>query len=67
MEHTSMKIAFGVAALGLVLASPAFAQGKPPSNPLINYDGFVALTAQTAPIRAKRLLSLEAFRAFPAN
>jgi hypothetical protein len=56
-------------ALALGLAGPAFAEGPanpPPAtlqpvNPLIDYRGFAALTADIAPYRAQRLLSLGDF------
>ncbi|MEP7007441.1 MAG: rhodanese-like domain-containing protein [Sphingomonas bacterium] len=56
-------------ALALGLAGPACAEGpanpRPatlqPANPLIDYHGFAALTAEIAPYRAQRLLSLGDF------
>lgn len=56
-------------ALALSLASPAFAErpanpqpaAVQPANPLIDYHGFAALTAEIAPYRAQRLLSLGDF------
>jgi len=56
-------------ALALTLATPAFAKeadppqpaSLQPANPLIDYHGFAALTAEVAPYRAQRLLSLADF------
>jgi len=56
-------------ALALTLARPALAEKAPPpqpanpkpANPLIDYNGFSALTAEVAPYRAQRLLSLADF------
>ena len=56
-------------AFALALASPAFAErpanpppaAPQPANPLIDYHGFSALTAEVAPYRAQRLLSLAEF------
>ena len=56
-------------ALALGLASPVFAErpanpqpaSPQPVNPLIDYHGFAALTAEIAPYRAQRLLSLGDF------
>ena len=58
-----------VLALALGLAGPAFAErpanpqpaALQPANPLIDYRGFAALTAEIAPYRAQRLLSLSDF------
>ena len=69
-----MRTAFTISrpllvAFALTLAAPAFAgQAAPPqpaslqpANPLIDYHGFAALTAEVAPYRAQRLLSLADF------
>jgi len=69
-----MRMAFTIPrplklALALTLAGPAVAeQPTPPQlathqpdNPLIDYRGFAALTAEVAPYRAQRLLSLADF------
>ena len=58
-----------VLALALGLAGPAFAErpanpqpaALQPANPLIDYRGFATLTADIAPYRAQRLLSLNDF------
>jgi phage shock protein E len=38
-----------------------------PTNPLIDYDGYVELTKDVRPYRAKRLLTLADFKARAAN
>jgi phage shock protein E len=48
---------FVIAALA---ASPVLAQPAP-TNPLIDYDGFTQLTAEVAPVRRARLISLAEF------
>lgn len=54
---------FAVAALA---ASPALAE-LATSNPLIDYDGYTALTAEVAPVRRARLLSLAEFNSRTAK
>jgi phage shock protein E len=51
------------------LASPVLAQQRAPSagSPLIDYAGYVRLASQTQPLRAKRLLSLDAFKSKSAQ
>jgi len=69
-----MRMAFTIPrplklALALTLAGPAVAEqptppqpaASQPANPLIDYHGFAALTAEVAPYRAQRLLSLADF------
>jgi phage shock protein E len=58
--------------LCIVLASPAMAQSRKaptPSagSPLIDYPGYLRLATQTQPQRAKRLLTLAAFKAKAAQ
>jgi hypothetical protein len=50
-----------LAAAALLLIAPAFAQA-PQGSPLIDYDGFARMVAQTAPIREARLVSLKDFK-----
>lgn len=54
-------------ALCATLATPALAQQRAGSasagSPLIDYSGYMRIAAQTQPQRAKRLLSLAAFKA----
>lgn len=45
----------------LLLASPAFAQNIPPSNPLIDYAGFEKLVGEVGPLRETRRISWERF------
>ncbi|MGH6614244.1 rhodanese-like domain-containing protein [Sphingomonas sp.] len=48
---------------GLSVAMPLSAkEAPPPANPLIDYDGFVALTQDVGPYRAKRLLNVADFK-----
>ena len=49
------------------VAAPAFAQVPATSNPLIDYPGFQALTAEVGPQRAERLLPFAAFKAEAAK
>jgi phage shock protein E len=67
-----MKHLWVIAALSLGLVGPASAQVRltqpsPAANPLIDYQGYLRLAAQTQPMRAKRLLSLEQFKAKAAQ
>ncbi|MDB5704038.1 MAG: putative rhodanese-like protein [Sphingomonas bacterium] len=59
------------AASCLVAAAPASARPEkavaPAANPLIDYSGFVALTKQVRPYRARRLLGVADFRARAAE
>jgi phage shock protein E len=55
------------AAACLLIATPALAQEAGElradgANPLIDYAGFDRLVTETAPLRAKRLVSLDGFR-----
>jgi phage shock protein E len=48
---------------GLSVAMPLSAkEAPPPANPLIDYDGFVALTRDVRPYRAQRLLTVADFK-----
>jgi hypothetical protein len=48
---------------GLGVAMPVSARDRPsPTNPLIDYQGFVALTRDVGPYRAERLLDLADFK-----
>jgi phage shock protein E len=53
-----------ILALVLVLtaATPLAAKPKVPTNPLIDYAGYEALTIEVGPIRAKRLIALAEFK-----
>jgi phage shock protein E len=67
-----MKHLWLIAALSLGLVGPAsaqvrFTQPSPGANPLIDYQGYLRLAAQTQPMRAKRLLTLEQFKAKSAQ
>ncbi len=42
----------------LATASPLAAKPKAPNNPLIDYEGYVTLTQDVRPVRAKRLITL---------
>lgn len=53
-------------AMALLAASPSFAQTAA-GSPLIDYDGYTALTAEVAPVRSARLLSLAEFNARAAT
>ena len=55
------------AVLGLAVVSPAMAQKRVSSNPLIDFGGYMRIASQTQGIRAKRLLPLEAFKARAAE
>jgi phage shock protein E len=57
--------AFLFAAVALA-ASPVAAQNTP-TNPLIDYEGFTQLTAEVAPVRRARLISLADFNARAAK
>jgi phage shock protein E len=67
-----MKHLWLIAALSFGLVAPAsaqvrFTQASPAANPLIDYQGYLQLASQTQPMRAKRLLSLERFKAKSAE
>jgi phage shock protein E len=62
-----MKSFLCVLGVSCTLISPVWAQTSRPSNPLIDYQGYVRLASQTQPIRAKRLLPLTAFKAKAAE
>ena len=47
--------------LASLAATPAAAQ-QAKNNPLIDYDGYTALTAEVAPVRRERLISLHDFK-----
>jgi phage shock protein E len=47
-------------AIAALAATPVFAQSAP-DNPLIDYEGYTALTAEVAPVRRARLISLVEF------
>lgn len=53
-----------VAALALIAAPGAFAQAKdrPTTQAQIDYEGFQRLAGEVQPLRAQRLISLEAFQ-----
>lgn len=53
-----------IAAIALAIAPAAFAQNKdrPTTDAQIDYDGFQRLAGEVQPLRAERLLSLEAFQ-----
>ena len=55
-------LAFAVCAF----AGTAIAE-KPHKNPQIDYPGFQKLARETAPVRAKRLVSLDAFKAMAGS
>lgn len=52
-----LAIAISLALTGL----PTMAQDRD-ANPLIDYDGYTTLTAEVAPVRQKRLISLADFK-----
>lgn len=54
-----MRCSFFV--LVALAAVPVSAQ-QPSKNPLIDYDGYTALTAEVAPVRRERLISLADFK-----
>ena len=62
-----MKSWMFAAVLGLAVVSPAMAQKRVSSNPLIDFGGYMRIASQTQGIRAKRLLPLEAFKARAAE
>jgi phage shock protein E len=68
-----MKHLWLIGVLGLGLASPAFAQTargdrvSSADNPLIDFAGHVRLARETQPVRAKRLLTLDRFKAKAAQ
>jgi phage shock protein E len=67
-----MKRLLLIAAVSLGVISPAFAQVRSAqpaalTNPLIDFQGHLLLVQQTQPIRAKRLLSLDNFKAKAAE
>jgi hypothetical protein len=49
--------------IALLLTATPLAAAAPPSNPLIDYQAYLDLAREVAPLRAKRLLTLDAFRA----
>ncbi len=57
-----MRFTLLLPALLVIAAAPA-----PPANPQIDYAGFARLTQQVAPLRAKRLLGLAAFKRMAAK
>lgn len=61
-----MKPVHCLAAAVLAMAGTAIAE-KPHKNPQIDYPGFQKLARDTAPLRAKRLVSLDEFKALAAS
>lgn len=53
-------IVIGAASIGLAISMPSAAQTAN-GSPLIDYDGYTALTAEVAPVRRARLVSLVDF------
>jgi phage shock protein E len=66
LDKLMLKVA-PLAVICATLATPAFAQQRAGSlsagSPLIDYSGYMRIAAQTQSQRAKRLLSLTAFKA----
>jgi phage shock protein E len=68
-----MKHIWLICILGLGLASPALAQSardvgaSSVANPLVDFSGHVRLARQTEAVRAKRLLTLDSFKAKSAE
>lgn len=58
-----MKTLLVICAVAACALTQPLAAQDAPENPQIDYDGFVALTVDLAPIRAERRISLENFLA----
>lgn len=58
-----MKGRFFALLLTAGMAGPLAAQDQPPANPLIDYDGFLALTTDLGPVREARRIPYEQFLA----
>ncbi len=62
-----MRLALFPFALALAVAPSTALTKAPVGSPLIDFDGYAKLTQKVRPIRAKRLIALEAFKAQAAD